>query len=85
MAAPRTAARSLRLVRTARPQIRAQAVRRYATESAPPPSGTTHALVGGMAGGGLVFLAAYGYYYFSGAKTAVNSLHQTKSYFDSVC
>jgi len=42
------------------------------------------ALTGGVVGGSLVFLAAYGYYHFSGAKTAVNSLHQTKAYFDSV-
>jgi len=42
------------------------------------------ALTGGVVGGSLVFLAAYGYYHFSGAKTMVNSLHQTKSYFDSV-
>lgn len=42
------------------------------------------ALTGGVVGGSLVFLAAYGYYHFSGAKTMVNSLHQTKSYFDNV-
>ena len=29
-------------------------------------SGLTHGLVGGLAGGGLVFLGGYSYYHFSG-------------------
>lgn len=41
-------------------------------------------LIGGVAGGSLVFLAGYGYYYMSGAKTLVNTAHETKSYIDSI-
>lgn len=39
-------------------------------------------MIGGIAGGALVFLGGYGWYHFSGAKTFVNTAHQTKSYFD---
>lgn len=37
-----------------------------------------------MTGGALVFLAGYGYYHFSGAKTLVNTAHETKAKFDMV-
>jgi hypothetical protein len=33
-------------------------------------------------GGSIVFLGGYVYYHFSGAKTFVNTAHQTKAYFD---
>jgi len=40
-------------------------------------------VVGGLVGGGAVFTALYGYYYFSGAKTAVDAASTTKAYFQS--
>ncbi|KAI9699410.1 MAG: hypothetical protein M1836_003021 [Candelina mexicana] len=40
-------------------------------------------VIGGLAGGSLVFLAGYGYYHFSGAKTLINTAHQTKAQFES--
>ena len=40
-------------------------------------------MVGGLTGGALVFLGGYGYYHFSGAKTMVNTAHQTKQYFEA--
>jgi len=39
-----------------------------------------HGLIGGVAGGSLVFAIAYGYYQYSGAKTVVNSMSQSKQY-----
>lgn len=39
-------------------------------------------VVGGLTGAGLAFSAVYGYYYFSGAKTAVDTAKQAKSYVD---
>lgn len=87
MASARTATRSLRALRTvpARPRTTGP-VRRYATEanSSSGSGGLSAGVTGGIIGGSLVFLGAYSYYHFSGAKTMVNSLHQTKSYFDSV-
>jgi len=47
-------------------------------------SGMSQALVGGVTGGSLVFLAGYGYYHYSGAKTLVNTAHETKAKFDSM-
>lgn len=40
------------------------------------------AVIGGVLGGSLVFLGGYAYYHFSGAKTFVNTAHQTKAYFE---
>ena len=45
--------------------------------------GSSHALVGGLAGGTFACLLGYMWYSFSGAKTAVNSMHTTKSYIDN--
>lgn len=39
-------------------------------------------LVGGLAGGGAVFLVGYGWYRFSGAKSLVDTAHSTKSTLD---
>ena len=81
--APR-AARSTRAL--GRPQALRAArrnVRSYATETpAPPANHTTAGVIGGVAGGLLVFLAGYGWYHMSGAKSFVNAAHSTKSYFD---
>ncbi|KAL8748742.1 MAG: hypothetical protein Q9184_007114, partial [Pyrenodesmia sp. 2 TL-2023] len=62
-------------------------IRRESTNASPasssttPSSGgsTTQALIGGLAGGALVFAGGYSYYHFSGAKTLVNTAHQTKA------
>jgi ribosomal protein S20 len=50
-----------------------------------PSSASTNsgALIGGVVGGSLVFLGGYAWYHFSGAKTFVQTAHQTKSYFDN--
>lgn len=40
----------------------------------------THGIIGGVAGGLSVFGIAYGYYHYSGAKTVVNSMSQSKQY-----
>ena len=85
MQASRFAPRAARALN--RPQaLRAarRTVRSYATETttAPAANHTTAGVIGGLAGGALVFLGGYGYYHFSGAKTFVNTAHQTKSYFD---
>jgi ribosomal protein S20 len=47
------------------------------------PQGSSHALIGGLAGGTFAFLLAYTWYAFSGAKTAVDSLHSTKAYVEN--
>ena len=39
----------------------------------------SQAIVGGLCGGGLVFLGGYGYYHFSGAKTLINTAHETSA------
>ncbi|KAJ5666886.1 hypothetical protein N7462_011295 [Penicillium macrosclerotiorum] len=43
-------------------------------------SGSNPALVGGVAGGAVAFTAGYAWYYFSGAKTLVDSNKQVKEY-----
>ncbi|GHJ87523.1 hypothetical protein NliqN6_3925 [Naganishia liquefaciens] len=48
-----------------------------------PAANGSSAVVGGLVGGGLVIAAGYGYYYFSGAKTAVDTVRQTKDYVNS--
>ncbi|KAN0117713.1 hypothetical protein V8E51_003690 [Hyaloscypha variabilis] len=46
--------------------------------------GGSSGLVGGLAGGGLVFLAGYAYYHFSGAKSIVNTASATKQQLTSL-
>jgi hypothetical protein len=80
---PRVAVRSTRALRAVRTPRRLNA--RFQSTSTPQPatnSGSSH-VVAGLAGGSLVFLAGYGYYHFSGAKTIVNTIHSTKSTFES--
>ncbi|KAI9880232.1 MAG: hypothetical protein M1830_004576 [Pleopsidium flavum] len=85
MIASRTAIRSTRILRV-RSSIRS--VRHNSTTPTTPNHSSnasyTPALVGGMAGGALVFLGGYTYYYFSGAKTLVNTAHETKAKFESL-
>ncbi|KAF2431686.1 hypothetical protein EJ08DRAFT_173490 [Tothia fuscella] len=64
---------------TARRQIRFQS-------SQPTPQtsgGASGAVTGGLAGAGAALAVGYAWYHFSGAKTVVNTVHQTKSYMDS--
>ena len=42
-------------------------------------SHASQAVVGGLCGGGLVFLGCYGYYHFSGAKSFVNTAHEASA------
>lgn len=44
--------------------------------------GGSGALAGGLAGGLVAFGLGYGYYHFSGAKAAVNTVRDAKKYFD---
>ena len=85
MIASRTAIRSARLLRLRSTTLRNVRHNSTSTSSAHPNnSGMSQALVGGMTGGALVFLAGYGYYHFSGAKTLVNTAHDTKAKFDLI-
>ncbi|KAL5044370.1 hypothetical protein BDW71DRAFT_101283 [Aspergillus fruticulosus] len=47
-------------------------------------SGTSPALIGGVAGGAVAFGAGYAWYHFSGAKTAVRTVKETQDYANSV-
>ncbi|KAL8957318.1 MAG: hypothetical protein Q9193_005375 [Seirophora villosa] len=76
-----------RLSRTFRPtrsirQVRHESGNASASSSGPAQSSggsSSQALVGGLAGGALVFLGGYGWYHFSGAKTFVDTARETKS------
>ncbi|KAL2044890.1 hypothetical protein N7G274_002665 [Stereocaulon virgatum] len=74
-----------RLSRTVRVQPVLCQIRHESTQSLSSSSGVgfSPALIGGIAGGGLVLLGGYGWYHFSGAKTLVNSAHQAKATFES--
>lgn len=88
-----TSRAALRAVRTVRPTPQSIAVRArpayrrgYANgtnTSSNAGSTANPALIGGIAGGAFAFALAYGWYSFSGLKTAVNSVHTTKKYFDN--
>lgn len=82
MIASRTAA-TRAAARTLRAPIRAPRQTRFAstTQSEAAKTGGASGFAAGVAGGATVFLAGYTYYYFSGAKTLVNSYSTTKSQF----
>lgn len=84
MYSQRIAVRSTRAVRVNAPALRRR-VRFASSESAgnSSSSGTNHALVGGLAGGGAALSLIYLWYQFSGLKTAVKTSKQAKSYIDS--
>ncbi|KAI4251362.1 MAG: hypothetical protein LQ352_004907 [Teloschistes flavicans] len=44
--------------------------------------GSSGALVGGLVGGGAVLAGGYAWYHFSGARTLVNTAHETKATFE---
>jgi len=75
------------LLRASRPAARVvrkspQSFRKYATESPAKSGGASGALTGALVGGGVVLGVGYGFYHFSGAKTAVQTASQAKSYVD---
>jgi hypothetical protein len=87
MIASRTAIRSARCVRaSAIPRSTIRNARLNSTTPNISPEAKTagsSGLVGGITGGALVFLAGYGYYHFSGAKTIVSTASQTKKQFEA--
>lgn len=81
--APRAARSTRALGRSQALRATRRNTRSYATETpAPPANHTSAGLIGGVAGGLLVFVGGYAWYHTSGVKTFVNTAHQTKSYFD---
>ncbi|MCJ1437409.1 hypothetical protein MMC27_006796 [Xylographa pallens] len=79
MSASRAAFRSVRQLRNL-PIARTS--RHYATAGPEASPNYSQAIIGGLIGGGVCFAGGYTYYHFSGAKTLVNTAHQTKAYFD---
>ena len=60
--------------------------RPYSTPSQQGSNNSSHlttAFIGGLGGGLLAFAGGYSYYHFSGAKTLVNTAHETKQYFEN--
>ncbi|KAK5050978.1 hypothetical protein LTR84_003537 [Exophiala bonariae] len=92
---PRVALRSTRALRARPAPIRVRQVRqprnfRYQSTTSNPSQasggasgGSSHALLGGAAGGLVAFLGGYLWYSFSGAKSVVNSVSSAKSYVDT--
>lgn len=86
---PRTALRTTqRAVRVNRNAIRRNARFESTTSKVTPDTaagsgGASGAITGGLAGGGAALLAVYGWYHFSGTKSAVQTAKQTKAYVDS--
>ena len=86
---PRAALRSTRAWRPRQPvrQLQPRNIRFESTSSgntsAAAAGGSSGALVGGLAGGVVAVLLGYSYYSFSGAKTAVDSVHSTKAYVEN--
>ncbi|MCJ1300744.1 hypothetical protein MMC08_003541 [Hypocenomyce scalaris] len=80
MFASRTAVRATRVLRV-RSTLRNARLESTSSSSS---SGSSYspALIGGVAGGAVTFLGGYTWYHFSGAKTLVNTMHETKSYMD---
>jgi hypothetical protein len=88
----RTPRAALRSTRTLKPRGPSQSLqpRHVRFQSTAPanastgaPSGSSSALVGGLAGGVFAFLLGYTWYSFSGVKSTVNSVQSTKSYVES--
>ena len=78
MLASRVSARAARAVRV-QPTIRQ--LRQESTKANASGSSISQGVVGGLVGGGAVFLIGYGYYYFSGARTVVSTAKQTQLQF----
>ncbi|PMD48221.1 hypothetical protein L207DRAFT_559925 [Hyaloscypha variabilis F] len=82
MIASRTVARAT--ARQLRPRNAHRQLRFATTNQQTATVGGSSGLVGGLAGGGLVFLAGYAYYHFSGAKSIVNTASATKQQLTSL-
>ncbi|KUJ12119.1 uncharacterized protein LY89DRAFT_653844 [Mollisia scopiformis] len=81
----RAAARSLRApVRANARQIRFASTDSTYSSSSSSSAINSQAVIGGIVGGSLVFLAGYGYYHTSGAKTFVNAAQKTKSELNNI-
>ena len=83
--APTLHSSSHTLLRTQQPQLRNVILRRTYAESSQQ-SGSNHqtaGIIGGLVGGLAVFTVGYGYYHFSGAKTAVNYMKKGHAYLTS--
>ncbi|KAL6230679.1 hypothetical protein BDW75DRAFT_221968 [Aspergillus navahoensis] len=77
--AARCACRQLHAPRASR-NVRFQSTSAESSAS----SGSSSALIGGVAGGAVAFGAGYAWYHFSGAKTAVRTVKETQDYANSV-
>lgn len=83
-AAPRTAFRSTRALRLRQPvRLNQRQNVRFQTTEAAKKGGEGGAVAGGLAGAGAALVVGYGFYHFSGAKTAVQTYHSAKSTADS--
>lgn len=73
--------------RSSRVQIFRQ-IRQESTTSANNPTTTnshvTSAIIGGISGGSLVFLGAYGWYHYSGTKSLINIARETQDRFQGI-
>ncbi|KAK2630401.1 hypothetical protein QTJ16_001221 [Diplocarpon rosae] len=78
----RTTKSAARAARTARPAY--QQIRFATTNQQAAAAGGSSGLVGGIAGGALVFLGGYSYYHFSGAKSIVNAASSSKAQFQKL-
>ncbi|KAJ6003499.1 hypothetical protein N7451_006046 [Penicillium sp. IBT 35674x] len=74
------AARSAR--QQLQPQSRFIKQRFQSTASNAASAGSNPALIGGLAGGAVAFVTGYTWYYFSGAKTLVDTSKQTQAYIE---
>lgn len=81
--AARTAARSSRSARINFRQIRQESTT-SSNKTTPTNSHVTSALIGGITGGSLVFLGAYGWYHYSGTKNLINIAHEAKGQFQGI-
>lgn len=86
---PRAALRSTRPIRQ-QPHVQPRLPRNLRFQSTGPAKSTKEssgisgdAIWGGVAGGGVAFLAGYLWYHFSGARSTVNSISKTKAYADN--
>ncbi|OCL04441.1 hypothetical protein AOQ84DRAFT_324440 [Glonium stellatum] len=84
MFAPRSAVRSARVLQRKAPRS-FRNTRFQSTSSPNHGNGSSNpAIVGGIAGGAVTFLAGYAWYHFSGAKTVVQTSKSAKAYVDSM-
>ncbi|EXJ75941.1 uncharacterized protein A1O5_00449 [Cladophialophora psammophila CBS 110553] len=87
---PRAALRSGRALRGRQPvqfsshsrnaRFQSTATAKTATDAS---SSSSQALLGGLAGGTFAFVLGYMWYQFSGAKSALNTIHSTKAYVEN--